>query len=151
MKKNTQKSTDFEIEKSTKWFPGLKQFIWTSKLHLSEQYEQPMNIFLSLLLFLVVILVPYFGFKKWYYLLEALIAKDYYFWNSAAQCLTTGSMALFVNLFYMVLYMGKWPGVEKFKGSNEPWPWVTDKNWNYTLTRMIVLTFINSVISIAGK
>ena len=44
MKKTIQKGTDVVAnELNTKWFVGLKKFVWVSKMHLADQLKNPMN------------------------------------------------------------------------------------------------------------
>ena len=84
--------------------------------------------------------------KKWYHVLGALIVKDENFWVPFLSiCPTLGF--LIGNLFFMVLYLGKWPCIEQFKGSDEPWPWESDPNWKRTLTRMILSTISNILLA----
>ena len=57
--------------------------------------------------------------------MDGLIVKDRDFWIAFLN--SFGAVAFFIgNLFYLVLYLGKWPCIEKFKGSDEPWPWETE-------------------------
>ena len=93
-----------------------------------------------------MISIPYFMLQKWYHLLEAIVVKNPDFWLSFSQSFLTTLVYLVMNLFYMVLYLGKWPCIEKFKGSDQSWPWETDPNWRSTFTRMILLTLFNSTV-----
>lgn len=59
----------------------------------------------------------------------------------------TGGISITVcNLFYMVLYMGNWPMVEAYKGSDAPWPWENNPKWPARLRTMLFQTFLNMTI-----
>ena len=78
--------------------------------------------------------------------MDALIVRDGGYWVTFSQ-ICAGVGILIGNLFFLVLYLGKWPCIEQFKGSDEPWPWDSDPNWNKTLTKMILVSLFNILVT----
>ena len=56
--------------------------------------------------------------------------------------LTTG------NLFYMIIYLGKFEFFEQYRASNDPWPWESDpKEWHRLKWRSIRYSLFNLLVT----
>ena len=81
--------------------------------------------------------------KNWYYLGEETMLSNPAFYGIIYLLVILYACFAIANGFYFVLYTGNWACVEKFKGSDEPWPWQSSKDWSSERNKMIKLTFIN--------
>jgi len=127
-------------------FPGLTSFIKDTKLTLREKFEIPIIHIISFLMFTCLVIIPYFIMKKYYYIIENITMQDKALWVSASLMITGSITLTLANLFYMVLYLGNWPMIEAFKGSDAPWPWADKAKWPARLRRMLLLTFLNLTV-----
>ena len=137
-----------EIDTKTGSFPGAKRFYRKLQIHLVEFFSTPFERLASLISFLMMTMVPYTLFQKYYYIVEPTIAEDVNKWTILAGFFIVIPEYIIQNAFFFTLYLIKNPWIEKFKGNRESWPWENNPTWwNTRFRKLLLLSCFNVCIA----